>query len=460
MGKIFHHAIKVLVWLGEAADDSDLLFEHIGPREGWGYQWDGPLDFRTATAMLSFYSRPYGRRVWVIQELLGARCLDLFCGTKCLPMDTYHWGFTSFLSKMRILEKDGKFPIEYTAGGVENLLETSPGCVILRQQYGGKTEDFSLLRLLEMCANCQSECQLVHDRIYGLIGLLELSQQRLIVPDYSKLLSQVYADILVSLLVPDSASDSHWVTLWGYRGKDLIVSTRTVQNLLENPLWNKATNSFLPIRSICSTSQMERMRALRLDLWMEGVGAISEVGDALLPEELSANDSPLLQQVGGMKNGMFQFLRALEDLDISEYHRTQEIGTRYMKLTDPTDTPFAAIEDENAGMEILSQPSTAINRLFTTKNGLLGYASPSVQKGDLLYGFSVLEDLFLGTQNLFLIIRPGTNPTMHSFTLVGRAILLPVPEERYCDFYTQGRKGKYAKFDFKKDLVAEGTVPP
>jgi hypothetical protein len=88
MGKIFHHATKVLVWLGEAADDSDFLLEHIKPREDWGYDWGGPLDLRTWTAMFHFYSRPYWRRVWVIQEILGARCLDLFCGMKCTPMET------------------------------------------------------------------------------------------------------------------------------------------------------------------------------------------------------------------------------------------------------------------------------------------------------------------------------------------------------------------------------------
>ena len=41
---------------------------------------------------------------------------------------------------------------------------------------------------------------------------------------------------------------------------------------------------------------------------------------------------------------------------------------------------------------------------------------------------------------------------------VGRAVLLPVPEEKYCDFNTQDRKGKYTSFNFQKDLVTEGTV--
>ncbi|KAH8594517.1 heterokaryon incompatibility protein-domain-containing protein [Bisporella sp. PMI_857] len=456
MGKIFRHATKVLVWLGEAADDSDLLFDHISAEEdGWGYEWVGPLDSRSAEAMLAFYCRSYWKRVWVIQEILIATSLDLFCGTKCMPMDMYRYGFTSFLWKMKGLAKSGNNPPWFTKA-LENNLQNSPGCNILRQQYGGKTEDFSLLRLLEMCADCKSECQLVHDRIYGLIGVLKASQQGLVVPDYSKPLCQVYVDVLILLLTPDTASDSHFVSTWGYIGKDLIASSRTTQHLLEHPLWNEKVGAFHPVASICSASQLNNMRKLRLDVWIEGVAAISEVGDALTPEALLASDSPGLNQADAIQ--MDRFRAAVKDLDISDFHCTYEIGTRYMKkLTDPPTTPFSPIQDGNTGKDIILHQSTGENRPFITNNGLLGLASTTVQKGDLLYGFNSLEDLFLGTRNLYLIIRPGTDHSVYSFTLIGRGIMLPVPEEKYCNFTTKRRKGKYAKFNFKDDLLAEGV---
>jgi hypothetical protein len=294
MGKIFHYASKVLAWLGEAADDSDMVFDHIKSLDNGVFnEWDGPLNSRSAEAILAFYCRPYWRRVWVIQEILGAISLDIFCGLKCVSMDTCRSIPTFFLRKMEEHTKDGNNPPRLMEALQNNLLG-SPGCVILRQQYNGKTEDFSLLRLLEMCAKCKSECQLVHDRIYGLIGVLKLTQQGLIVPDYSKPLSQVYADVLISLLVPDTASDSHYLSLWGHIGKDLIESSRIVQRLLEYPLWNEKTGAFHPVGSICSTSQLDRMRELRLEVWMEGVGAISEAGDALTPETPFASDSPYL----------------------------------------------------------------------------------------------------------------------------------------------------------------------
>ncbi|KAE8440599.1 hypothetical protein EG329_007045 [Mollisiaceae sp. DMI_Dod_QoI] len=456
MGKIFHHAFKVLVWLGGGADDNDMLFDHIKPQEDWGYKWDGPLDLRSAEAMLAFYCRPYWRRVWVIQEILGATSLDLFCGTKCIQMDKYRWGFTSFLEKMKKLRREGNNPPWFTEA-LQESIEQSPGCLILRQQYGGKTEDFSLLRLLEMCASCKSECQLVHDRIYGLIGILKSSQQGQIVPDYSKPLSQLYTDVLLSLIVPDTGSDSHYISMWGYIGKDLIASSRITQRLLEHPLWNQKAEAFYPIRDICDPSQLDSMSGLRLNVLIEGVGAISEVGEALAQIGLCASDSPSLHQADTMQRDRFR--TAAKELHMKDFHCTQGIGTQYMKkLTDAPATAFSPIEDTKTGESIIFDQSTGNNRPFITKNGLLGLASSTVQKGDLLYGFNSLEDLFLSTQNLYLIVRPGADISVHSFTLIGRAIMLPVPEEKYCSFNSQSRKGKYSNFNFKDDLIAEGML--
>jgi hypothetical protein len=399
--------------------------------------------------LLAFDRRPYWRRVWIIQELLSARSIDLFCGSNYISMDAYRWGFTSFVERLRKLGKDGLQPA-WVMDGVFNM-DNSPGRTILRQQYGGEMEDFSLLRLLEMCAECKSECQLVHDRIYGLIGVLKSSQQGLIIPDYSKPLSEVYTDVFISLIVPDTASDSHYITFWGYGGKSLTTSSRKVQHLLEYPLLNEEASAFHSLETICTISQLNHMKSLQLGVWMEGVGAISEVGDVV---GLPANLSPDLSLADAMHKE--QFYSALKHLETSHLHYTKKIGTRYSKgLTGRPTTLFSPV-DENTGQEILHRQSTGQNRAFITRNGLLGFASSSIQKGDLLYGFNSLTDLFLDTQNLFLIIRPGTNKSVYSFTLVGRAILLPVPEERYCDFDSQERKGKYANFNFKNDLISEG----
>ena len=230
MGKIFQQATKVLVWLGEAADDCDIVFEHIQSEEKWGWAWERPLNQQYEAAMLAIYSRPNWRRVWVIQEVLRAKSLVLFCGIKSMPMGMFHRGYCTFQEKMAKLQKDNKTP----AGCLEDpqrIFYLAPGSRILRQRgTDGNTEQFSLLRLLEMCADCGSECQFVHDRIYGLIGVLKSTQQGLIIPDYSKRLSEICADVLISPFVPDTAYDSHYLSSWGYMGKDLIASSGQSRN--------------------------------------------------------------------------------------------------------------------------------------------------------------------------------------------------------------------------------------
>ncbi|KAH9221926.1 heterokaryon incompatibility, partial [Leptodontidium sp. 2 PMI_412] len=70
MGDIYRTAYRVLVWLGDAGDDSDMLFDYQSQR------FAGPIDgnrkARLKTAFEALCSRPYWRRVWIIQEVLIA----------------------------------------------------------------------------------------------------------------------------------------------------------------------------------------------------------------------------------------------------------------------------------------------------------------------------------------------------------------------------------------------------
>jgi hypothetical protein len=167
---------------------------------------------------------------------------------------------------MEKLKKDGKTPPGCTDNPWSDFYH-APGSRILRQRgMDGKLEEFSILRLLELCADCKSDCKLVHDRIYGLIGILKLSQLRSIIPDYSKTLSELYIDILISLLVPDSTQNSYYVSIWGSIGKNLVVSIKIVQHLLEDFFWNIKTNNFYLFDNIYNISQLEKIKNWQFDI--------------------------------------------------------------------------------------------------------------------------------------------------------------------------------------------------
>jgi hypothetical protein len=67
MAKIYGQANRVVVWLGETADDSDLAFEEIRSVRGKRPD-DQPLDSNVASAVLALLQRPWFRRIWVRQQ--------------------------------------------------------------------------------------------------------------------------------------------------------------------------------------------------------------------------------------------------------------------------------------------------------------------------------------------------------------------------------------------------------
>jgi hypothetical protein len=73
MAKIYSQATRVLVWLGETADDSDKALEGIcvaAEKEST----DSLNDKTVQQAILVLLQRPWFRRIWVREETLGTIC--------------------------------------------------------------------------------------------------------------------------------------------------------------------------------------------------------------------------------------------------------------------------------------------------------------------------------------------------------------------------------------------------
>ncbi|KAH7061022.1 heterokaryon incompatibility protein-domain-containing protein, partial [Paraphoma chrysanthemicola] len=94
MAKIYGHASRVIVWLGEAADDSDLALEAI--RLAGAKKSTNSLDSeRIQQAVLALLQRPWFRRIWILQEVAAARHVLITCGSEridgyafCLGIDS------------------------------------------------------------------------------------------------------------------------------------------------------------------------------------------------------------------------------------------------------------------------------------------------------------------------------------------------------------------------------------
>ena len=175
MSRIYRRATRVLVWLGESQDESDMLidlltnakgdFGPIFPSHGQLHRPRLELSeeriWVVRDALLAFCNRPYWRRVWIIQEILSATSLELLCGTKKLA-----WSY--FGAALSSLETT--YPNRTSNSRVKR---STPPRYIHREWTSLRVpgQSTSLTKLIDLYSSCQSECEDIRDRIYGPISI-------------------------------------------------------------------------------------------------------------------------------------------------------------------------------------------------------------------------------------------------------------------------------------------------
>ncbi|KAJ4985520.1 heterokaryon incompatibility protein [Stagonosporopsis vannaccii] len=94
MGRIFAGASQVVVYLGEDADDSDLVMEWYKneynvsdyPRK------DIAVSKPSLDARFAFAERAWFTRTWILQEVANAQRVLIKCGARTLPWEAYDFG--------------------------------------------------------------------------------------------------------------------------------------------------------------------------------------------------------------------------------------------------------------------------------------------------------------------------------------------------------------------------------
>ncbi|KAK6840011.1 hypothetical protein PG987_005877 [Apiospora arundinis] len=88
MGDIYRRANAVLVWLGEAADDSNLVFERISELAPTRFNWPLASTVQFDQAWRALITRPWFFRTWVIQEVaLNSSKAIAMCGYDSVPWE-------------------------------------------------------------------------------------------------------------------------------------------------------------------------------------------------------------------------------------------------------------------------------------------------------------------------------------------------------------------------------------
>ncbi|PQE03041.1 heterokaryon incompatibility protein [Rutstroemia sp. NJR-2017a BVV2] len=232
MSEIYMRAKKVLIWLGEHDQYSELVFgthfEDAVAKVPKGVMMIplAPLlalpviiagRIRRATqasraeriaAWTALLSRSYWNRTWIIQEFLLARSVVFFCGSDHMDRDII---FTKpledhFMSMMR--KNKGK-------------LDGIPRSLLLyfwkqKQKHHGLfskgTPYFAKTDIFDLAFNFQyTECQVTLDHVYGLLALEDLRKSVPITPSYGISERMLFINICM-LKLPSATKNSSKVT--------------------------------------------------------------------------------------------------------------------------------------------------------------------------------------------------------------------------------------------------------
>ncbi|KAJ4351449.1 uncharacterized protein N0V89_006791 [Didymosphaeria variabile] len=167
MGRIYRQASHTIVWLGPEAASSDLgmrlLRDH--PADGWA------SSDRKWSAIKALLNRTYFQRIWIVQEIVLSRRIDLLCGSSICP-----WDRLASFWESRVLGKNKMADlVQFRITDIKKAVEL----VVARQQFEagwyGKDPKFCMLQLLDL--SHRRHCSEFRDRVYALLGLLPEGQQ-------------------------------------------------------------------------------------------------------------------------------------------------------------------------------------------------------------------------------------------------------------------------------------------
>ncbi|KAM0232145.1 hypothetical protein ACHAP5_010807 [Fusarium lateritium] len=192
MRGIYSRAEKVYVWLGKETDESDLAMDFLMNRvkrklkvKGLGFK--RPWSRNIGKALTQLCERSYWRRMWIIQEIICAQNITIWCGTKSCEWSAVE----SLYLKVKSLEDENWFTHhDY----VVSVLQSSAAVMVWQRAHWRHpdTPTPRLETLIEIFRDWQ--CSDIRDNVYALVGMA--SKDTAVVPDYSRSALQLYRDVL------------------------------------------------------------------------------------------------------------------------------------------------------------------------------------------------------------------------------------------------------------------------
>jgi hypothetical protein len=201
MRHIYQSAYKTLIWLGEAAEESDMAFEwlellshiHIKDLQRISSEEKDKLwNDRAWIAFCSLLERLYFRRRWIIQEAVVSERLYVACGNKVLRWDQFETAAEHAAGIL--LEDRSARSISTLVTDVEPMM--SIGKLRRRLAEKGNATSTNMLELLTRFRRCASSNP--HDRIYSFLGLCSEKEALGNPINYSYPIEDVFMKVVIS----------------------------------------------------------------------------------------------------------------------------------------------------------------------------------------------------------------------------------------------------------------------
>ncbi|CAN9252770.1 unnamed protein product [Alternaria alternata] len=205
MCKIYSQAEEVLVWLGKATDETNVLMESLRRLEEYSsmheyrswdlMQWNTfwllvPQDqtSKPREGLELLLKRPWFSRVWVLQEIANAKKATIWCGTKSIRARTFA------LAPSLISVKPERH--------CQAVLDIMPGRLREKTWWSESRDLYNLLLKFR-----ESKASDPRDKVYALLGISsDACDADGLRPDYTKDLQRVLRDTSLFLFGPSDVS--------------------------------------------------------------------------------------------------------------------------------------------------------------------------------------------------------------------------------------------------------------
>jgi ankyrin repeat protein len=201
MAKIFQSASSVIVWLGPRYGGSEAALDYFSSRTARERTHKPPNIHLGRIASISIASlcyRPYWRRLWILQEIVFARCIWLMCGDRISPWQCFRDVLLGTRESFAVSASAG--PSHSRAGDCfesTSILDSPAMTIVALSEQRIQCRSLYELLLETRFLRCADQL----DKVYALLSIAE-SGRGDIQPDYDAAI----ADLLHAILRNDHQS--------------------------------------------------------------------------------------------------------------------------------------------------------------------------------------------------------------------------------------------------------------